>query len=359
MLNSIKLKDKILEVPIIQGGMGVGISLSNLVGNVMKENCMGVLSFAHPGYNRSTFITKTSEDNFIAMKEEVDKARKISEGKGLLGVNIMVATSQYALYVKECVKLGVDAIISGAGLPLNLPELTKGSDVLIAPIVSSAKALNLIIRRWDQHHNKIPDFVVIEGSEAGGHLGFKKDDVLNDTCESIDEILEQCLKLVVDYEEKYNQKIPIFVAGGIFTGKDIAKYVKQGASGVQIGTRFIATEECDANEKYKEMFVKAKREDIIIVKSPAGFPGRAIRNKFTERLDSEGRIPVRYCVDCILPCNPKNTVYCITDALIRAVKGDVENGLIFSGTNAYRIDKITTVKEIISELVSEANNELR
>ena len=170
MLNSIKLKDKILEVPIIQGGMGVGISLSNLVGNVMSENAMGVLSFAHPGYNRNTFLKNTSEDNFIAMKEEVKNARKISNGKGLLGVNIMVATSEYALYVKECVKLGVDAIISGAGLPLNLPELTKGSDVLIAPIVSSAKALNLILRRWDQHHNKIPDFVVIEGSEAGGHL---------------------------------------------------------------------------------------------------------------------------------------------------------------------------------------------
>ncbi|WP_313961722.1 nitronate monooxygenase family protein [uncultured Parvimonas sp.] len=359
MLKSVKLKDKILEVPIIQGGMGVGISLSSLVGNVMRENCMGVLSFAHPGYSCKTFLKETSKDNFLAMKEEVDKARKISGGKGLLGVNVMVATTEYASYVKECVKLGVDAIISGAGLPLNLPELTKGSDVLIAPIVSSGKALNLILRRWDQHHNKIPDFVVIEGSEAGGHLGFKKDDILNDTCESIDEILEDCLKLVVNYEEKYNQKIPIFVAGGIYTGKDIAKYVKQGASGVQMGTRFIATEECDAHEKYKDMFVKATKEDIVIVKSPAGFPGRAIRNKFTERLDKDGRIPVRYCVDCILPCNPKNTVYCITEALINAVKGDIDNGLIFSGTNAYRIDKITTVKELISELVSEANNELR
>ena len=359
MLKSVKLKDKTLEVPIIQGGMGVGISLSSLVGNVMRENCMGVLSFAHPGYNCKTFLKETSKDNFLAMKEEVDKARKISGGKGLLGVNIMVATTEYASYVKECVKLGVDAIISGAGLPLNLPELTKGSDVLIAPIVSSGKALNLILRRWDQHHNKIPDFVVIEGSEAGGHLGFKKDDILNDTCESIDEILEDCLKLVVSYEEKYNQTIPIFVAGGIYTGKDIAKYVNQGASGVQMGTRFIATEECDAHEKYKEMFVKATKEDIVIVKSPAGFPGRAIRNKFTERLDKDGRIPVRYCVDCILPCNPKNTVYCITEALINAVKGDIDNGLIFSGTNAYRIDKITTVKELISELVSEANNELR
>jgi len=166
-------------------------------------------------------------------------------------------------------------------------------------------------------------------------------------------------KVEKNYEEKYNQKIPIFVAGGIYTGKDIAKYVKQGASGVQMGTRFIATEECDAHEKYKDMFVKATKEDIVIVKSPAGFPGRAIRNKFTERLDKDGRIPVRYCVDCILPCNPKNTVYCITEALINAVKGDIDNGLIFSGTNAYRIDKITTVKELISELVSEANNELR
>ena len=359
MLKSVKLKDKILEVPIIQGGMGVGISLSSLVGNVMRENCMGGLSFAHPGYSCKTFLKETSKDNFLAMKEEVDKARKISGGKGLLGVNVMVATTEYASYVKECVKLGVDAIISGAGLPLNLPELTKGSDVLIAPIISSGKALNLILRRWDQHHNKIPDFVVIEGSEAGGHLGFKKDDILNDTCESIDEILEDCLKLVVNYEEKYNQKIPIFVAGGIYTGKDIAKYVKQGASGVQMGTRFIATEECDAHEKYKDMFVKATKEDIVIVKSPAGFPGRAIRNKFTERLDKDGRIPVRYCVDCILPCNPKNTVYCITEALINAVKGDIDNGLIFSGTNAYRIDKITTVKELISELVSESNNELR
>lgn len=359
MLNSIKLKDKILKVPIIQGGMGVGISLSSLAGSVMSENAMGVLSFAHPGYNSCTFLKNTLKDNLLAMKEEVEKARKISKGRGLLGVNVMVSTTEYVRCVKECVKLGVDAIISGAGLPLNLPELTKGSNVLLAPIVSSAKALNLILRRWDQHHNKTPDFVVIEGSEAGGHLGFKRDDILNNTCETIDEILEQSLKLIPDYESKYNQSIPIFVAGGIYTGQDIAKYIKQGASGVQIGTRFIATEECDAHEKYKNMFVNAKKEDICIVKSPTGFPGRAIKNKFTEKLDKDGKIPINFCVDCILPCNPKNTIYCITEALIKAVKGDVENGLVFSGTNAYRIDKIVSVKELISELVSDANNELR
>lgn len=359
MLNTVKLKNKILKVPIIQGGMGVGISLSNLAGAVMSENAMGVLSFAHPGYSSHTFLKNTLKDNFIAMKEEVLKARKISKGKGLLGVNVMVATTEYARCVKECVKLGVDAIISGAGLPLNLPELTKESDILLAPIVSSAKALNLILRRWDKHHNKIPDFIIIEGSEAGGHLGFKKEEILQESCETLDEILKQSLEVLSQYEEKYSQKVPIFVAGGIYNGQDIAKYIKQGASGVQMGTRFIATNECDADEKYKNMFVKAKKEDICIVKSPTGFPGRAIKNKFTEKLNKDGKIPINFCVNCILPCNPKDTVYCITEALIKAVKGDVENGLVFSGSNAYKIEKIVSVKELMTELISDANRELR
>ena len=358
MLKGVSIGSKFLQIPIIQGGMGVGISLSGLVGSVMRENAMGVLSFAHPGYRSKSFIRNTLIDNFNAMKEEVEKARKISQGKGLLGVNVMVATTDYANYVKECVKLGVDAIISGAGLPLNLPELTKGSSVLLAPIISSAKALNLVLRRWDLHHNKTPDFIVIEGSEAGGHLGFKKEDVVNNTCESLDKILDDSLKLITSYEEKYKHKIPIFVAGGIFTGDDIANYIKKGASGVQMGTRFIATEECDAHQDYKEMFVKATKEDIRIVKSPTGFPGRAIRNKFTDRLDKEGKVPIRFCVDCILPCDPRDTVYCITDALIRAVKGDVETGLVFAGSNANRIKEIVKVRDLINELVEEANIKL-
>lgn len=358
MLKEVKLKDKILNVPIIQGGMGVGISLSNLAGNVMKNGGMGVLSFAHPGYKKENFIKDSLNQNLSAMKEEVDKARQISKGKGLLGVNIMVASTDYASYVKECCKLNVDAIISGAGLPLNLPELTKGSDVMLAPIVSGAKALNLILRRWDLHHQTTPDFIVIEGSEAGGHLGFKKEDVLNNTCETLEEILPECLKAVKPFEEKYGHSIPVFVAGGIFTGQDIAKFIKLGASGVQMGTRFIATYECDAHPKFKEMIIKARKEDIRIVKSPTGFPGRAINNDFVKRLDREGKIPVRFCVDCIIPCNPKDTVYCISDALIRAVNGDVDNGLVFTGSCAYKLDKMMKVKDLMDELVFEADKEL-
>lgn len=358
MLKQIKFRKKVLDVPIIQGGMGVGISLSSLAGNVMKLGGMGVLSFAHPGYRSKDFIKDSFNQNICYMADEVKKARNISEGKGILGVNVMVASSDYASYVKECVKLQVDAIISGAGLPLNLPELVGDSEVMIAPIVSSGKALNLILRRWDERHNRIPDFIVIEGSLAGGHLGFKKEDILNNTCEDLEKILADCLTLIVPYEEKYGYKIPIFVAGGIYYGEDIARFIKLGARGVQMGTRFIATYECDADEKFKSAFINAKEEDIRIVKSPTGFPGRAINNDFTERLDKEGKIPVRFCVNCIIPCNPKDTVYCISDALIRAVNGDIENGLIFSGSNGYKIDKIVSVKDLMDELVDEANKAL-
>lgn len=357
MINGVQLKDKFLKIPIIQGGMGVGISLSSLAGNVMKEGAMGVLSFAQPGYDTKRFIRNSVENNIESMQNEVKKAREISNGKGILGINIMVATTEYARYVKEALKMGVDAIISGAGLPLNLPELAKGSNVMLAPIVSSAKALKLILRRWDSHHKKTPDFIVIEGSEAGGHLGFKKEDVYSNKCEKLEDILEQSLVVLKEYEEKYNTKIPVFMAGGIYTGKDIASFIKLGASGVQMGTRFIATEECDAHDNFKQKFIEAKKEDIRFVNSPTGLPGRAINTKFTERLDKEGRIPPKYCVDCILPCDPKTTIYCITDALIRAVRGDVDNGLVFSGSNGYKINKIVKVKELISELITDAKKE--
>ncbi len=359
MIKSIKLKDKILKFPIIQGGMGVGISLSNLAGNVMKEHCMGVLSFAHPGYKSKTFLKDSLNENLRCMKEEIDKARKISEGNGILGVNIMVASSDYAAYVKACVDYKVDAIISGAGLPLNLPELTKGSDILIAPIVSSDKALNLILKRWDMHHSKTADFIVIEGFEAGGHLGFKNDDIKNGKCQNLEEILLSCLPIVKIYEEKYGVKIPVFVAGGIYNGEDIGKFIKLGASGVQMGTRFIATKECDANIKFKQKIVDSKKEDIRIVKSPTGFLGRAIHNDFTRKLDNDGKIPVKFCVNCILPCDPRDTVYCISEALIKSVNGDVENGLVFCGSNAYRVDKIVLVKDLIKELIEETNKFLK
>lgn len=358
MFKEVKLGNKVLNIPIIQGGMGVGISLGGLAGSVMKEDAMGVLSFAQPGYNNPNFQKRSIKSNLEAMQEEVAKARQLSEGRGLLGVNVMVESTFYKHYIKECVKLEVDAIISGAGLPLNLPELTKDSGILLAPIVSSKRALNIIMRRWEQHHEKIPDFIVIEGSEAGGHLGFKKEDILNNTCQTLEEILQECLEFVAKYEEKYERKIPIFVAGGIFTGKDIAKFIKLGASGVQMGTRFIATEESDAHENFKQAIVNCKKEDIVITKSPTGFPARAILNKFTKSLETSENVSIKKCVNCILSCNSKSTVYCITDALIKAVRGDIVDGLIFTGSNGYRVDKIMKVKDLIRELVLETKQEL-
>ncbi len=355
MLKEVKIKDKILKVPIIQGGMGVGVSLSSLAGSVMKEGAMGVLSAAHPGYRKEDFNKNSLKCNIDAIMEESKKARAISGGKGLLGINIMVASKDYAEYVKAAVKAKVDAIISGAGLPLDLPKLVSDKSILLAPIVSSGRAIRLILKRWDKRHKTVPDFVVIEGSEAGGHLGFKRNDLLDCTCESLSKILSDVKKELAPFEKEYSKNIPVFVAGGIFTGSDIANYLQLGADGVQMGTRFIATEECDASKAFKDMVINCKKEDIAIVKSPTGFPGRGIMNSFMREVEKRGNICMSSCYNCLSLCNPQDTPYCISQALIQSVKGNVEKGLVFVGSNAYRINEMTTVHNLISELLKEAN----
>lgn len=342
-----------MKVPIIQGGMGVGISLGNLAGNVALNGGMGVISTAQPGFDEPDFLKNTQEANMRALRREIAKAKKIAKGIGIVAINAMVALEDYEEYIKTAVAAKIDAIISGAGLPLSLPQFTKGSDVLIAPIVSSAKAIKLICRSWDRKHQVSPDFVVIEGPKAGGHLGFKKEEVSNHTYQNLEEILPEVKAVVTQYEQKYQKNIPVFVAGGIYTHQDIQKFLKLGADGVQMGTRFIATEECDASDSYKQAFIAAKEEDVQLVVSPVGLPGRAVRTPFTDRLKKEGRIKVTRCYNCLIPCNPATTPYCITDALIAACKGDLENGLVFSGSNGYRIDKIVSVKELIQELIGE------
>lgn len=341
-----------LEIPLIQGGMGVGISLSGLAGAVMKEGGMGVISAAHPGYRKPDFWQNSKACNIQAIKEEVQKAKQIANGKGLCGVNVMVASRDYEAYVNASVEAGADAIISGAGLPLHLPEIVKDADILLAPIVSSGKAASLILRSWKRHSHRIPDFIVIEGAFAGGHLGFKKEEIMQETYASLDTILQEVLALLPPYEEEAGRKIPVFVAGGIYTKEDIKHYQQLGAYGVQMGTRFIATQECDADERYKQMFVQAKKEDIALVKSPAGLPGRAIMTSFMKEHEHQRAIPA-HCIGCMLPCKPDTTPYCISEALIHAVKGEVEEGLVFAGANAYRIDNITTVHALIHELFGE------
>ena len=350
-LRGLKIGDKISKYPIIQGGMGVGISLHKLAGNVAKEGGIGIISTADIGYQDEEFSKEPLKANLKAIGEEIAKARKIAPN-GILGVNIMVAMNNYAETVKECVKNKIDLIISGAGLPKELPKFVEGTKTKIAPIISSLRACKLITKHWREKYNYVPDMIVIEGPEAGGHLGFKNDQLMEDTKPKLEDITKEVVEYIEEVEKETNKEIPVVVAGGIFDGKDIAKYLKLGASGVQMATRFVATDECDASTEFKNAYINAKKEDIKIIKSPVGMPGRAIRNKFIEKVESE-KEKITKCYRCIRTCDAVNTPYCITKALINAVKGNIDDALVFCGSNAYRINKIVPVHDLIQELVQE------
>lgn len=340
------------EVPIIQGGMGVGVSGYKLSSAVANEGGIGIISSVQIGYRESDFQTNTKEANIRALREEIKKAKQISP-KGIIGVNIMVAINNYEEMVKACVDEKADVIISGAGLPLLLPKLVEGSNVKIAPIASSGKSASVIVKHWNKKYNRIPDMIVVEGPEAGGHLGFHPEQLLEENKRSLEEIVAEVIEAIKPFEEECGKHIPVIAAGGVYSGADIAKFLELGAAGVQMGTRFVATEECDADEKFKKAYVDSKKDDIRVIQSPVGLPGRAIRNELIKQVE-KGRIAPTSCFNCLKKCNPKSTPYCISKALVQAVKGNLEEGLIFTGSNAYRIDKIVTVKELINELVTEA-----
>ena len=335
----LKIGDLVAKIPIIQGGMGVGVSLSSLAGAVAREGGIGVLSAAQIGYNEPDFEQDPEGANMRAMKKHIRKAREIAPD-GVIGINIMVATRLYANYVKEAIANGIDLIISGAGLPTELPALAKGSKTKLVPIVSPKKSARVILKMWDKKHQTAPDALLIEGPKAGGHLGFKYEELVSDT-------IQEIIDMVKTYEEKYEKDIPVIVAGGVSSKEDLEHCLSMGASGVQIATPFVTTEECDADIKYKEAYINCKKEDITIVKSPVGMPGRAIKNKFMEIVQREGRIKPKHCFNCMSACSPAETVYCITERLIEAVKGNVDDGLIFCGADAWKCNKITTVKDVI------------
>ncbi len=343
----LKIGNLIAKIPIIQGGMGVGVSLSNLAGNVAKYGAIGVISAAHPGYLENDFEINTLQANLRSLKKHIKKAKQISNN-GIIGVNIMVAMKNYKELVQASIEGGADLIISGAGLPLKLPQYTQNSEIKIIPIVSSSKAVKLILSYWKKHYNKIADGIIIEGPEAGGHLGFKDNNIENDINE-FETNVNNILETIKEFEKEYNKKIPVIVAGGVFDSDDIKKYINLGANAVQIGTRFVATVECDANIKFKEAYLNCHKNDIKIVKSPVGMPGRAISNKFLNKINNDNN-KITKCYNCLIPCNPSTTPYCISEALINAARGDIDNGLIFCGSNAYKINKIISVKELLDEL---------
>ncbi len=351
-LPSLHIGELIAKVPIIQGGMGVGVSGSSLASAVANEGGIGIISGVQIGFREEDFEKNNKDANLRGLRKEIRKARELSPN-GILGVNLLVAINNYKEMVKAAVEEKINLIISGAGLPKDLPELIKGSNTKIAPVVSSGKAAALITKLWDRKFGYIPDLVIVEGPEAGGHLGFSKEELTSSKKIELTEIVKEVIESLKPFKEKYKKDIPVIAAGGIFDGIDIAKYLKIGANGVQMGTRFVATHECDADIEYKNAYINSKEEDIQLVKSPVGLPGRAIYNKFIEDIRTRN-IPVEKCYNCLVPCDAKSTPYCITKALIEAVKGNAKDGLIFSGTNAYKLDKIVSVKELMKELIKEA-----
>lgn len=342
--------NKSARVPVIQGGMGIGVSRGRLAGAVAKAGGIGLVSTVQVGYDEPDFRENPQECNIRALKKHIQMAKEQADG-GLVGVNAMVALRDYEAHVKAAVEAGADVVVSGAGLPVALPKLVAGSDTKIAPIVSSEKAAVVILRMWEKKHNATADFVVIEGPKAGGHLGFSKEQIQEDCDGALDydEEIRKIIAVVKGYEEKFGKKIPVIVAGGVFDADDIRHMRSLGADGVQIASRFVATEECDADIRFKEAYVNAKAEDVRIIQSPVGMPGRAVANAFLDRV-SQGRQPVSKCLGCLSKCKPAETPYCITEALVKAVTGDVENGLVFAGSNVGRIKGITTVSELMEEL---------
>ncbi|MFV0344355.1 MAG: NAD(P)H-dependent flavin oxidoreductase [Anaerocolumna sp.] len=346
-MKPLKIGDLTVKLPIIQGGMGVGISLSSLAGTVSSYGGVGVISTAQIGFSEADYDKNPLEANLRMIGEHIKKARKLAPN-GILGVNIMVATQHYAKYVKEAIKNGIDIIISGAGLPTELPELARNSKTKLIPIVSSLKAAKIIYKLWDRKDNIAPDALIIEGHKAGGHLGFTYEQLESPDYEAYEKEIIEIVHLTKEYEEKYGKEIPVIMAGGIVDKEDVKYYSDLGIKGIQVATKFVTTIECDAHINYKNAYINSQKEDIMIVKSPVGMPGRAIRNQFAKRV-LEDRIPVKRCHNCIKGCIPAETPYCITDALVNAAKGNMEEALIFCGAKAYEEREIRTVKEVLSD----------
>ena len=348
-----------IEKPIIQGGMGVGISWDKLAGNVSKEGGLGVLSSIGTGYYKNKkYVNKLinnrpldsinfcSRDAMIAM---IKDARELC-GDAPLAVNVLYASNDYGRVVKDACDGGADIIITGAGLPTNMPSFTVDyPDVALIPIVSSARALKLICKKW-KRYNKLPDAVIVEGPLSGGHQGFGYDDCLKDEFQ-----LDIITPPVIEEAKKWGN-IPIIAAGGIWDKKDIQKFLDMGCAGVQMATRFIGTYECDAHDNLKQIIIDCKKDDIELLKSPVGYPARGIRTKLLDDIDADVEPKIKCISNCIFPCNrgeeAKKVKLCVADRLADAYEGKVDTGLFFTGSNGYKIDKLISVKELMDKLIN-------
>lgn len=372
-IGKLKIGDKIARFPIIQGGMGVGVSRSSLAGAVAAAGGVGIISTAQIGYDEDNFEQDQEGCNLRAIRRHIKRAREIATdtlGKcsGLIGVNVMVALKHYREHVKAAVSAGADVVICGAGLPLDLPELVEGSDTKIAPVVSGVRACRLVLRQWEKKYHRTADFIVVEGPAAGGHLGFHMEELekfgytgadgqQENPQSFMDKEIRGIIALKEEYENEYHCHIPVIAGGGVYDHQDVEHALSLGAEGVQVASRFVTTYECDASDAYKQAYIDAKEEDIRIIKSPVGLPGRALYNTFTKKAE-EGAYSVKKCYQCLAKCNPAKVPYCITKALVDAVKGDTENGLVFCGANVGRIHEMMSVQELVNELAGVTAAEL-
>lgn len=346
-LPTLKIGDLSINPPFIQGGMGVRVSRANLASAVANQGCVGIIA----GVGLGKFedlpgkdYVRVGED---ALREEIRKARR--QSSGIIGVNILVASSNYENLVRAAVDEEIDLIISGAGLPLDLPRLAAGSNAKLLPIVSSAKAFRIICKKWERNFKRHPDAVVVEGPRAGGHLGFAFQDVVNGTTPGLEEIVTEVCEAANDI----SPSIPVIAAGGIFDGEDIARFLKRGASGVQMATRFVCTHECDVHENFKQAYINAKEGDTTIIKSPLGMPGRAIMNEFVKHIAAGKTIPFKCTYRCLKSCDPTTAPYCICSVLAKAAEGNLAESFVFAGSNVHRCTEIVSVQSLIEQLTEE------
>lgn len=350
-MKSFNIGDLTVNIPVIQGGMGIGISLSGLASAVANEGGVGVISAVGIGMFDKDYAKDFIGANIRALKNEIREAR--AKTRGIIGVNIMVALTNFTDLVKTSIAEKADIIFSGAGLPLNLPSfLSKGDVTKLVPIVSSGRAAQLICKKWKEVYNYLPDAIVVEGPKAGGHLGFKREQ-LDDPQFELEKLVPEVINHVRPFEEKYNQTIPVIAAGGIYTGADIMRFIELGASGVQLGTRFVTTHECDASDDFKQTYINSEEGDIEIIQSPVGMPGRAIRNEFIDKVKNGEKRPLKCPYKCLKTCDFEKTPYCIFVALLSAMRGNFRNGYAFAGANAWKSSKIISVKETFDALKQE------
>ncbi|MFH1760068.1 MAG: nitronate monooxygenase family protein [bacterium] len=349
----LKIGNLEISPPIIQGGMGLRVSMAGLASAVAETGCVGVIASVGLGKFEDFPGSKQVSVNNEALRQNIRKAKRMT--KGIVGVNIMVALANYDNLVRISVEEGADIIISGAGLPMDLPKFINGKDVKLIPIVSSLKALRIICKKWYKSYNKIPDAVIVEGVKAGGHLGYKYEAIIDGKTQSLEEILSD----VIAFAKSFEHPFPVIAAGGIFTGSDMARFLKLGAGGVQMATRFVCTEECDVHQNFKQAYLDCKENDIIIIKSPVGMPGRVIKNNFTDRIQSGETIPFKCSFKCLRSCDPKTVPYCIAKVLADAAEGRMENSFVFAGNNAHRCNEIIPVKLLVEQIVHEYQESIK